>query len=62
VNLLASFLRQIYLSHLHENLLNISNILNISNLLNIHKKNSFAEESKNLTGERSENNFVGLSK
>jgi len=62
VNLLTSFLRQIYLFHLHENLLNIFNILNISNLLNIHEKNSFAEESKNLDGDRSENNFVGSSK
>jgi len=62
VNLLASFLRQIYLFYLHENLLNISNILNIFNLLNIHEKNSFAEEFKNLAKDRSENNFVGSSK
>jgi len=31
-------------------------------ILFIHEKNDFAKVSKNLSGYRSENNFVGLSK
>jgi len=30
--------------------------------LDVHRKNGFAEVSKNLAGYRSENNFVGPSK